>query len=132
MIVGLLSFTQSKAQWKTLAFNSSTDSIITSSSLDTVTKIVPLTGNYATAVIKVEYTKNSGTVSLKAYLYDGDGTDYNTVTDSSAAFSNATGVVYFVKTSTPYSHYKVVVRPATGAATTQQVAIRVKYLPKGY
>lgn len=36
------------------------------------------------------------------------------------------------KTSLPYSHYKIQVRPATGGATTQSVKIVVSYLPKKY
>lgn len=117
--------------WKTLAF-ASTDTVITSGSKDTVTKVVTASAGYSTGAIKVEYTKVSGTVSLKAYLYPGDGTDYEVASDSSAAFSDASGVVYFTKTSLPYSHYRVQVRGAIGANTTQSVKIVVKYLFKRF
>jgi hypothetical protein len=132
MIVATLSFTNSaNAQWKTFGTVAG-DTVIAASARDTVNKVIPLTAGYSSVAIKVEYTKISGTVSLKAYIYPGDGTDYEVASDSSAAFSDASGVVYFTKTSTPYSHYKVQIRPATGAATTQSAKIVVKYLPKRY
>lgn len=130
----LLSATNANAQsgWKTLGTVAG-DTVIASSGLDTVSKIVPLTAGYSSVNFKVEYTKISGTVSLKAYIYPGDGTDWDAVTDSTAAFSNSTSFVYIPKTGTsPYSHYKIQVRPATGAATTQSVKVVVKYLPKRY
>lgn len=129
MVAGMLT---SQAQFKSLAHVAG-DTISTSSSKDTVSKVLPVTAGYSTGAIKVEYTKLSGTVALKAYIYPGDGTDYESAaTDSSAAFSDATGYVYFTKTSLPYSHYKIQVRAANGANSTQGVKIVVKYLLKRY
>lgn len=133
MAAGMLISTNSNAQWKTLA-TAAGDTISASSALDTVNKVVALTAGYSSVNFKVEYTKISGTVSLKAYIYPGDGTDYESAaTDSTAAFSNSSSFVYIPKTSAQaYSHYKIQVRPATGAATTQAVKVVVKYLPKRF
>lgn len=129
MMACLLSFTDVSAQRYTALKFVSTDTI---ANHDTVSKVVPVTAGYSTGSFKVEYTKVSGTVALKAYLYGGDGTDYE-ITDSTAAFSNASGVAYINKTGgLPYSHYKVMVRPSTQAAATQSVRIVVKYLLKRY
>ena len=131
VVTGMLFTTESKAQsWQRVAFVS-TDTINTSASKDTVDKVVTATAGYSTGAIKVEYTKVSGTVSLKAYIYSGDGTDY-VLTDSSAAFSDASGVVYFTKSELPYSHYKVQIREAAGANSTNKVAIVVRYLLKRF
>jgi hypothetical protein len=109
------------------------DTIITSGSKDTVNKVVPVTAGYSSGAIKVTYTKISGTVALKAYIYPGDGTDFeNSPTDSSAAFSNASGYVYFTKSNLPYSHYRVQVRAADGANSTQSVKIVVSHLLKRF
>lgn len=129
MMVGFITLTN--AQTFTPRPTVAGDTIITSSSKDTVDKVVTATAGYSTAAIKVAYTKISGTVSLKAYIYSGDGTDY-VLTDSSAAFDDATGFLYFTKTSVPYSHYKVQVRGAIGANTTQSVKIVVSQLLKRY
>jgi hypothetical protein len=133
MMVGLLSITSNvKAQtWKRLALTAG-DTISTIGTLDTVFKTIPATAGYSAGAFKVKYTKISGTVALKAYIYPGDGTDADAVTDSSAAFSNATGYLYFTKTSLPYSHYTIQVRAANGATSTQAVKIEVFYLFKKY
>lgn len=131
MVAGMLSITQAQT-FKQLGVVAG-DTIVTSSSKDTVSKIIPVTAGYSTGAIKVEYTKTSGTVSLKAYLYPGDGTDFESAaTDSSAAFSDASGYVFFTKTSWPYSHYKVQIRAANGANTTQNVPIKIKTLFKRF
>lgn len=133
MMVGLLSITNSvNAQWNRVG-TAAGDTIATVGTLDTVFKVVQLTAGYSAWNIKVEYTKNSGTVALKAYLYPGDGTDFDAVTDSSAAFSNASGFVYFPKTTVPtYSHYRVQIRASNGAVSTQNVSIVVKYRAVGF
>ncbi len=129
MVAGLLSFTETKAQRYTALPLIAGDTI---ANHDTVSKTVPATAGYSTGSFKVEYTKISGTVALKAYLYCGDGTDFD-LTDSTAAFSNASGYVYINKTGgLPYSHYRVQVRPSTTAAATQSVKIVVKPLLKKY
>lgn len=136
MIAGLLSFTESKAQvgWKRLSIAAG-DTISTSASLDTVQKYVSLTAGYSSTSIKVKYTKISGTVALKAYIYPGDGTDYDTApSDSSAAFGSTSSWVRFDKyaTSLAPSHFRIEVRAANGAVSTQAVKIEVFYFPKGY
>lgn len=132
MISSMVSFTAKAQTFKALGTVAG-DTISTTASLDTVRKVVTMTKGYSSSNIKVEYTKISGTVALKAYLYPGDGADFDAVTDSSAAFSNASGFVYFPKTTTqPYSHYRVEVRAANGAASTQVVKIVVKYLLKEF
>jgi len=132
LLVMLTAFVFVNAQsWSTVAFVASTDTLTTSSSKDTVDKVVTATAGYSSGAFKVEYTKVAGTVALKAYIYSGDGTDY-VLTDSSAAFSDASGAAYFTKTSLPYSHYKVQVRGADGAVSTQTVRITVKYLFKRF
>lgn len=129
MVASLLSFTETKAQRYTALPLIAGDTI---ANHDTVSKTIPATAGYSTGSFKVEYTKISGTVALKAYLYGGDGTDFE-LTDSSAAFSNASGVAYINKTGgLPYSHYRVQVRPPTTAAATQSVKIVVKPLLKKY
>lgn len=130
MMVGLLSITN--AQYKPLATVAG-DTIITSSSRDTVVKYVSVTGDYSTASFKVKYTKISGTVALKAYIYPGDGTDYETAaTDSSAAFSDASGYLYLNKAAPPYTHYRIEFRNPNGAVSTQSVKIVVSQCLKKY
>ena len=129
VMAGMLSFTESKAQRYTALPLIAGDTI---ANHDTVSKTISATAGYSTGSFKVEYTKNSGTVALKAYLYCGDGTDFD-LTDSTSAFSNASGYVYINKTGgLPYSHYKVQIRPSTTAAATQSVKIVVKPLLKKY
>lgn len=129
MVASLLSFTETKAQRYTALPLIAGDTI---ANHDTVSKTIPATAGYSTGSFKVEYTKISGTVALKAYLYGGDGTDFD-LTDSSAAFTNGSGAVYINKTGgLPYSHYRVQVRPPTTAAATQSVKIVVKPLLKKY
>lgn len=110
------------------------DTISTSSSRDTVTKIINATAGYSALGIQVNATKISGTVSAKAYLYSSlDGTNYN-LTDSSSAFANqTTNVVWFTKTTTPYVYYKVTVQdPIGGATSTQAVKVQVYYVLRRY
>lgn len=107
------------------------DTVSTSSSRDTVTKVISVTAGYSALGIQVNATKISGTVSAKAYLYSSlDGTNYN-LTDSSSAFANqTTNVVWFTKTGgLPYTSYKVTVQdPIGGATSTQAVQVRVRYV----
>jgi hypothetical protein len=132
MIAGLLSFTESKAQVWQRASLVAGDTVVTSASKDTVQKTIALTAGYSSTSFKIKYTKISGTVALKAYIYPGDGTDFDTSpSDSTAAFSNASGYVYIDKAvPLPRSHYRIDVRTADGANTTQSVKIEVFYLPK--
>lgn len=125
MIVSVTSFSQS-ATLMTLVAG---DSVSTSASKDTVQKIITATGPYHTLGIQVVTTKISGTVVGKAYLYSSiDGTNYS-VTDSSAAFTDVTtNTAVFTKTSVPYTYYRVDVRSADGAVSTQVNRVRVYYV----
>jgi hypothetical protein len=106
------------------------DTLVMSSSSDTVSKVITATAGYSAAAFKVKVTELSGTTAAKAYLYSGDGTDY-TLTDSSAAFADqTTNIAWFTKTTTPYSHYKVEVRPVGGATATFSGIVRVSYVLK--
>lgn len=127
VVVGMASTTI--AQRATLFPTIAGDTISTSSSRDTVTKIITATAGYSALGIQVVATKISGTVSAKAYLYGSlDGTNYN-LTDSSAALVNqTTNSVWFTKATTPYVYYKVTVQdPIGGAASTQAVKVQVYY-----
>ena len=67
------------------------DTVSTSASLDTVSKVFTATAGYSAMGIQVVGTKVSGTITSKAYVYSSlDGNNY-LLTDSSAAFANATG-----------------------------------------
>jgi hypothetical protein len=130
MVVGMAT----QAQRATLFPLIAGDTVSTSSSRDTVTKIITATAGFSALGIQVNATKISGTVSAKAYLYSSlDGTNYN-LTDSSAAFANqTTNVVWFTKTSTPYVYYKVTVQdPIGGATSTQSVQVKVYYVLRRY
>lgn len=117
------------AQRATLMPVAAGDTIVASSSSDTVTKIITATAGYSALGIQVNTTKVSGTISLKAYLYGSlDGTNYN-LTDSSSAFADqTTNVAYFTKVTTPYVYYKVQVRPMGAASTTQNARVRIYYV----
>lgn len=119
----------SNAQQATLMPLLAGDSISTSSSLDTVNKTISVTAGYSALGIQVVTTKISGTVAGKAYLYVSlDGTNY-TLTDSSAAFANqTTNVAVFTKVTTPYTSYRIQVRAADGAVSTQVNRVRVYYV----
>jgi hypothetical protein len=107
------------------------DTMITSASLDTVIKTIPITAGYSALGIQVVGTKVSGTVSGKAYLYGSlDGTNY-TVTDSSSAFvDQTTNAAFFTKVTVPFTYYRVQYRSATGATSTQSVIIRIYYVAR--
>lgn len=111
------------------------DTVITSSSLDTVFKVIPATNGYASLAVRVRATKISGTISSKMYLYGSlDGVTY-VVTDSTTAFADAAGAQdkYIIKTGgLPYSHYQVQVRPPTSAATTESLKTSVTFVLKKY
>lgn len=129
MVAGLLSFTESKAQNATLISLAAGDTLVASSSKDTVSKVIRVTAGYSALSFQVNATKLSGTVNLKAYLYGSlDGTNY-VVTDSSAAFADqTTNVVQFTKTTAPFTYQKVEVRNSTGVNTTQSVICRFYYV----
>jgi hypothetical protein len=129
LVVGLALSTTATAQRATLFPLIAGDTIVTSASLDTVSKVIAATAGYSALGIQVVTTKVSGTVVGKAYLYSSlDGTNY-TITDSSAAFANqTTNVAFFTKSTTPYVYYKVQVRAADGAASTQSNIVRVYYV----
>jgi len=131
-VVGVISTTV--AQQATLMPLKAGDTLTTSSSRDTVTKIINATAGYSALGIQVVTTKVSGTVAGKAYLYSSlDGTNY-TLTDSSAAFANqTTNTAFFTKTTTPYTYYKVTVQDAIGGSTsTQSNIVRVYYVLRKY
>lgn len=135
MMVSLLAITSSvDAQFYKSTGLVAGDTVVTSASKDTVQKVVPLTDGYSSTSFRITYTKISGTVALKAYLYPGDGTTYDSSpSDSTAAFSNASGVIWIDKAVVlPRSHYRVDVRTADGANTTQSVKVEVAYFPKRY
>lgn len=127
----LLSFIDTSAQRGTQMSNTaSSDTLITSASKDTVTKIITATAGYSSLGIQVNATKISGTVDAKAYLSGSiDGVNYTT-TDSSSAFSDGNNYVWFTKSTTPYVFYKVDVRNSIGANTTQTVAVTVWYVAR--
>lgn len=130
MMVGLLSFTNyAKAQEATLMPLVAGDSTSTSTSLDTVSKVIRVTAGYSAIGIQVVTTKISGTVAGKAYLYGSlDGTNYE-ILDSSAAFANqTTNSAIFKRVTSPHTYLKVQVREADGAATTQVNRVRVYYV----
>lgn len=130
MIAGLLSFT-AKAQRATTFPTIAGDTVSTSSSLDTVSKVISVTAGYSAMGIQVIGTKVSGTVTAKAYLYSSlDGTNY-ILTDSTAAFANSAGAqsVAFTKTGgLPYTNYKVMVRNVGGTTSTEALALVFKYV----
>ncbi len=134
MMAMALSYTNTaKAQSATLFPLVYGDTIIASSSSDTVSKVIPVTAGYSVMGVQVNATKVSGTVALKAYIYGSmDGSNY-VISDSSAAFADqTTNVVQFQKTTPAYTYYKVMVRPPTTAASTQSVIIRVRYVLRKY
>lgn len=130
LVVSMVFITSNvSAQRATLLPLNAGDSISASSGLDSVSKVVTATAGYSAASFTVVATKISGTVSLKFYLWgSNDGTNY-TLTDSSTAFADqTTNERTFTKVTTPYVYYKMEVRPATIAATTQVVRCRFYYL----
>jgi hypothetical protein len=131
MIVGMLSFTNTQAQTATLLPLAAGDTISTSGTKDTVSKVINITAGYSALGIQVVTTKVSGTVAGKAYLMASiDGTNYTT-TDSSAAFTDVTtNTAFFTKVTTPYVKYKVEVREAGSATSTQANIVRVYYVAR--
>lgn len=106
------------------------DTVITSSSLDTVTKTLPSTAGYSALTIQVNAIKVSGTITAKAYLYGSlDGVTYN-LTDSATAFANSATAqsVWFTKTNPAYTKYKIQVRNVAGTTSTESLAIKVWYM----
>lgn len=130
MVAGLLSFTESKAQRATLFPTIAGDTVSTSTSLDTVSKTITVTGGYSALGVQVVGTKVSGTITAKAYLYGSLDNSNWILTDSSAAFANAAGAqsVSFTKQTTPYVYYKIQVRPPGGATSTEALAVKVYYV----
>lgn len=127
LVVGIASTTM--AQRATLMTLVAGDTLVMSSSSDTVSKVITATAGYSALGIQVVQTELSGTTAGKAYLYGSlDGTNYN-LTDSSAAFADqATNVAYFTKTTTPYVYYKVQCRPMGAATATFSGIVRVYYV----
>jgi hypothetical protein len=120
------------AQRATLIPIAAGDTISTSSSMDTVSKVITLTAGYSALGIQVVGTKVSGTITSKAYLYSSlDGNNY-LLTDSATAFANSAGAqsVFFTKTTTPYVYYKVQVRQPTTAGSTEALAVKVYYVAR--
>lgn len=128
VVVGMLSTAHSQT-FKLMDLKAG-DTLVMSSSADTVSKVITATAGYSSAAFKVKLTELSGTTACKAYLYSGDGTDY-LLTDSSAAFTDqTTNIAWFTKVTTPYSHYKVEVRPVGGNTATFSGIVRISYLFK--
>lgn len=130
LVVGLTTH----AQRATLIPLTAGDTLITSASRDTMSKVITATAGYSALGIQVNATKISGAVSAKAYLYSSlDGINYN-LTDSSSAFANqTTNVVWFTKTTTPYVYYKVAVGDPLGLSTsTQSVKVQIYYVLRRY
>lgn len=131
LVIGLTAFTAS-AQRATLLPTIAGDTVSTSSSLDTVSKVITVTAGYSALGIQVVGTKVSGTITAKAYLYGSiDGTNY-VLTDSAAAFANSAGAqsVVFTKTATPYVFYKVQVRNVNTISSTEALAVKVYYVAR--
>lgn len=124
----LLAIHSAQAQSATLMPLKAGDTLVTSSSKDTVSKVITVTGGYSVMGIQVKATKVSGTVAGKVYLYRSmDGVNY-TVTDSSAAFVNqTTNTAEFEKTWPGFTYYKIEARTADGTTSTQSVIYRVYY-----
>jgi len=133
VIAGLLT-TESKSQSAIsmpISTVAGTDTISTSSSRDTVSKIITATGPYHTLGIQVNAIKTAGTIASKAYLYSSlDGVTYNLTDSAAAAFADqaATQSVWFTKTTVPYTYYKVQVRTPNGAVSTEGLAIKLYYV----
>jgi hypothetical protein len=128
VVVGIASTTV--AQSFTLLPLKAGDTLVMSSSSDTVSKVISATAGYSAAAFKVKLTELSGTTACKAYLYGGDGTDFN-LTDSSAAFADqTTNIAWFTKQTAPYSHYKVEVRPVGNVTATFSGIVRISYVYK--
>jgi hypothetical protein len=127
LIVGAYS---AQAQRATLFPLAAGDTISTSASIDTVSKIITATAGYNTLGIQVNFTKISGTITQKAYLYSSlDGVVYQ-LTDSATAFANSAGAqaVWITKTSVPYVYYKVMVRNIGASTSTESGIVRVYYV----
>lgn len=109
------------------------DTVITSASLDTVFKTLPVTSGYSALGIQVVATKISGTITSKAYLYGSiDGTNY-TVTDS-VAFANQAGAqsAFFTKSTTPYTRYQIQIRQPGVTTSTESLATKTYYVLRRY
>lgn len=133
LIAGLFAY-NTQAQTATTMPLVAGDTVITSSSLDTVFKTINVTAGYSALGIQVRGTKVSGTITSKAYLYSSlDGSTWN-LTDSSAAFANAAGAqsVWFTKQTTPYVYYRIQVRPPSTVPSTESLAVRVLYVLRKY
>jgi hypothetical protein len=131
MMASVLSFT-AQAQRATLFPTIAGDTVSTSASLDTVSKVITVTAGYSALGIQVVGTKVSGTITAKAYLYSSlDGSAY-VLTDSAAAFANSAGAqsVWFTKTTTPYVFYKVMVRNIGASTSTEALAVKVYYVAR--
>jgi hypothetical protein len=131
LMLVVIGFINAQAQSATLMPLVAGDTVSTSASLDTVFKTIPATGSYNTLGIQVNYTKISGTVASKAYLYSSlDGSNYNLTDSASAAFTNTAGTqaVWFTKTSVPYTYYKIQVRQPTSGGSTESGQVKVYYV----
>jgi hypothetical protein len=128
MVAGI-AISSTAQTFKTLELKAG-DTLVMSSSSDTVSKVIPATAGYSAATFKVKLTELTGTTACKAYLYGGDGTDFE-LTDSSAAFADqTTNIAWFKKATTPYSHYKVEVRPVAFATASFTGIVRISYVFK--
>lgn len=131
MFAGLLSFTtmDAKAQEPTLIPLAAGDTLVTSGSADTVSKVINISAGYASMAVQVVLTELSGTTACKAYLYQSlDGSNY-VITDSSAAFTDiTTNTALFSKGTVPSRYVKVQVRNIGGDLTTFSGIVRIRYV----
>jgi len=128
ILAAVASYSQSATQMALVAG----DTLVASSSRDTVTKIFSNTSAGSVVGVEIKGTKISGTISAKAYIYGSlTGASYNLI-DSSAAFADqATNYVWFNKSLLGYTSYKVTVESPKGGATgTQSMQVRVSYAIK--
>jgi len=126
---------ESKAQTASVFPTVFGDTVITSASLDSVSKVISVTAGYSTLGIGVNATKVSGTITAKAYLYSSmDGTNYVLTDSASAAFANVAGTqtALFNKIQPPYVYYKVMVRNVGTTGSTESLAVKVYYVERRF
>ncbi|MBK7885477.1 MAG: hypothetical protein IPJ81_18055 [Chitinophagaceae bacterium] len=124
VIVGLFSFTNTKAQSATVFPLISADSL---NNADTVNKVVTLTAGYEGIVIQPIVTRVSGTAAGTVVLYESlDGTNYKSTGDTLTIANQTTNTVLWKKISPVPVYYKV-----TGISSGTVVEIlRVYYVAR--
>lgn len=106
VIVGLITFTNAKAQTATVFPLVSADSL---TNADTVNKVITLTAGYSGIAIQPIVTKVSGTAAGTVILYESlDGTNYKSTGDTLSIANQAVNTVLWKKTSPVPVYYKVI------------------------